>query len=54
VDTIIASIIAGTIIVAIAITGHINYGHDKHGRGIIKASLYLYFACLYDFTIPVL
>ena len=39
----------GITIVATVIARHINHGHDKHGRGIPKAGLYLYFACLYDY-----
>jgi hypothetical protein len=48
VGTTIASTTAGTTMAATVIAGHINHGHDKHGRGIPKAGLYLYFACLYD------
>jgi hypothetical protein len=49
VGTTIASTTAGTTMAATVIAGHINHGHDKHGRGIPKAGLYLYFACLYDY-----
>jgi hypothetical protein len=48
VGTTIASTIAGTTMAAMVIVGYINHGYDKYGRGIPKASLYLYFACLYD------
>ena len=48
VGTTIASTTAGTTMAATVIVGHINHRHDKHGRGIPKASLYLYFAYLYN------
>jgi hypothetical protein len=44
VGTTMASTTAGTTMGATAIAGHINHGHDKHGRGIPKAGFYLYFA----------
>jgi hypothetical protein len=49
VGTRIASTTAGTTMAATVITGHINHRYDKHGRGIPKAGLYLYFACLYNY-----
>lgn len=45
----IASITAGTTMGAMVIVWHIDHGHDKHGRGIPKSGLYLYFTCLYDY-----